>query len=164
MVEITVETPFPEYAVPRVWTWMERFRSRVADDFAPKTLEEFVDDWERRGSETWAVYRDGELGGLVTVEQVSPVVASSHCLFKKEFWGAETTIPALQQVYGKVFERGITKISSAVFHDNDTIKSLAYKIGAKREGMLRNQTLRGGKPVHMVVVGLLKEDFEKCLS
>ena len=46
MSVVRVESPFPAHAVPRIWTWIERFRNRVADDFAPQTLEEFAEDCE----------------------------------------------------------------------------------------------------------------------
>lgn len=157
---VEVRKPFPDYAIPRIWSWMEEFRSSVADDFAPTTLDAFMRDWDARTTEErWAVYRDGELGGLISIQPLNPVVVTSHILFKKDFWGQETTIPAIRKVYEEVFDRGVIKISSAVFNDNHAIKGLAKKIGAKREGILKNQTLRGGKPVHMAALGLLKEEF-----
>ena len=166
MSEIRVKSPFPSYAVPRIWQWIQSFRWRVADDFAPQTLEEFVSHWATRRyhERTWGVWRGDDLGGMIAVETVSPILVTSHCLFKRSFWGAETTIPALQQVYRQIFDEGTLKILSFAFADNKQLLGLARKIGAKKEGTLRRQTMREGKLVDMIAIGLLKEDFEKCLS
>jgi len=160
-VEVRVESPFPDYAVPRVWTWIQSFRHRVADDFAPRTLEEFVQYWERRkqADRTWGVWRGEDLGGLITIEELNPAVVSSHCLFKRSFWGGETTLEALRQVYSQIFDEGYQKIVSFAFRDNAQLLGLARKLGAEKEGVLRKQTVRDGKPVDMIAIGLLREDF-----
>ena len=65
---VQVISPFPIYAVPRVFVWMKEFRNRVCDDFAPDTLGDFVDQWQREdraGRRTWSVIRGGELGGVI---------------------------------------------------------------------------------------------------
>jgi RimJ/RimL family protein N-acetyltransferase len=166
-MELRVETPFPEYAVPRIWIWMQEFRGRVLDDFAPKDLPGFMAEWAQRqaaGQQTWVVYRDGEPGGLVTFEVASPVAGWTHCLFSRRFWGQDTTIPALQRVYRQIFETTQTrKLCALAFADNFQVIGLARRLGAKREGLLRQQTTRGGKAVDMVVLGLLREEFDaKC--
>jgi len=161
---VTVESPFPEYAVPRVWRWIQEFRNRVADDYAPRDVAGFMADWRARQAQerTWAVFRDYELGGLVSFQQLSPVLGTSHCLFKKTFWGWQTTVPALELIYREIFEHSTTqKITAAVFRDNASIVGLARRLGAKTEGVLRSHTLRGGRLVDMVVLGLLKDDFMK---
>jgi len=161
---IRVESPFPEYAVPRIWIWTEQFRRRVADDFGPKTLDEFVADWQAsrdRGRRTWAVYRDGELGGLVTFDPWSPMVGTTHCLFARRFWGHETTLPALRAAYQQIFDvTGVQKLLSFAFADNRQLGVIAHRLGARTEGVLRQQTMRGGKPVDMVLFGLLREEFD----
>lgn len=159
---MTVRSPFPDHAWPRVWTWIQSFRARVCDDFAPKTLDEFVEQSIERAKRerTWGVYRDDELGGLITFHQINPVTGVSHVLFKRSFWGEATTIPAITAVYRELFAAGVRKISSAVFADNHAILSLARKIGAREEGLLRQHTQRDGRMVDMVALGLLKEDFD----
>lgn len=160
---LRVESPFPEYALPRVWTWIQDFRWRVSDDFAPDSLEAFVAEWQARREKqrTWAVYRGPEIGGLVTFEPWSPVAGTSHCLFKRSFWGHRTTIPALQAVYAEIFAGGCEKILSLAFKDNANILGLARAIGGQKEGVLRKQTRRRGELVDMIAIGLLKEDFER---
>jgi RimJ/RimL family protein N-acetyltransferase len=163
-MELRVESPFPEHAVPRIWVWVQDFRSRVADDFAPKDLPGFMAEWAQRqaaGQQTWAVYRDGEIGGLVTFDPWSPVVGSTHCLFSRRFWGHETTVPALREAYRQIFEtNGTRKLLAFAFADNYQLLGVAKKLGARREGLLRHQTMRGGRPVDMIAIGLLREDFD----
>lgn len=166
-MSIRVEKPFPAAALPRVWQWMSDFRSRVADDYAPQTLDDFV-EWNlarARKEHQFAVYNGEELCGLVTVEPQSPVAAVTHALFRKDFWGRDTTAAALRLVYAEAFgPLGLRKLVGPVLRDNHSIIALAMMLGAKREGMLRQQTTRGGKPADMVLLGLLKEDFERCNS
>lgn len=155
-------SPFPVYELPRVWLWVQQFRSRVADDFSPKTLDEFVEVEMARMTRqmTWGVYRGGELGGLIAFEPSSPVAGTSHVTFRRSFWGHKTSVPAMREAHREIFGAGYRKIVSFVFADNDAIRSLAKAAGLKVEGVLRNQTLRNGEPVDMVAFGLTREEFE----
>ena len=161
-MNIRVETPFPLYALPRVWAWTQEFRWRVADDFGPQTLEAFVSDWEARvlKRQTWAVYRDDELGGLITCEPESPVVGVVHLLFAKRFWGHATTLPALRLVFTEIFKSGLQKTYSPAFAENSQVMALLRQIGAKKEGVLRKHTRRGGKAVDMMIISVLAEEFK----
>ncbi|MFH1110980.1 MAG: GNAT family protein [Planctomycetota bacterium] len=154
--------PFPMYELPRVWLWVQQFRRQISDDFSPKTLDEFVDvEMERMARQmTWGVYRDDELGGLIVFEPSSPVAGTSHVTFRRSFWKPRTSVPAMREAYAEIFAAGYRKILSFVFADNNAIRSLAREIGLREEGVLRGQTLRNGRPVDMVALGLLREEFE----
>lgn len=159
---VTIASPFPPADIPRVWQWLEPFRARVSDDFSPKTMDEFV-RWFMAQSDvmkTWGVYRSGELGGVISFQQVSPVVGTAHATFKKTFWGHGTTIPALQMAFAEMFEI-VPKVSSPVFQANKAMLGLLAKMGARREGLLEGHTLQGGKPVNLVMVGCFKDSFGK---
>ena len=160
--EITVVSPFPPHAIPRAWDWMQEFFSRVADDYSPRTKDEFVNRFLGRGDIlSWGVLRDGEIGGLVTFEPINPVSGTIHLLFRKEFWGKATTDAAMKLICADIFGRGYNKITSLVFADNNAIIAMAQRFGGKREGVLRQQTKRGGAFVDAVAIGVLREDFEK---
>lgn len=162
-----VETPFPEFAAPRVWAWMENFRNRVCDDYSPQTLSEFLALWSARASleQRWAVYRDGELGGLITLQPLGPSVLTSHVLFKRSFWGSDTTMQAMRQVYDVAFDLPhIRKIWSLVFADNAQIIGLAKRMGFEIEGRMRHHTMRHGQPADMIALGLLREDFYNAMG
>ncbi len=111
---------------------------------------------------TWGVYRAEELCGMVSFEPFNEVTGMSHALFRKDFWGKKTTHEALKLVYAEVFASGVNKIIGTPFRDNRAMISLAVAMGCKKEGVLREHTMRGGAFVDMVLLGLTKGDFEKC--
>lgn len=163
---IRLEEPFPEWAWPEVWLWTRDIRNRIMDDFGPQDVVAFV-EWAiqlQERARVWGVWRrtaEGEeLGGLVTFEPANPVMGVTHVVFRKSFWGRDTTVEALRQAYSLVFASGILKISSVVFQDNHTVRALARRGGAREEGIFLGHTLRGGKPTNMVALGIRKEDFQ----
>lgn len=139
---------------------MQPFLGRVSDDYSPKTVEDFIAFFERAADQqkTWAVYRNGELGGMISYQQVSPIVGTAHCVFKKTFWGHATTMEALRQAFLHMFEN-CTKISSPVMEGNKAMLSLLMKMGAKREGVLEAHTLRDGKPLNLVMTAFFRDSF-----
>jgi RimJ/RimL family protein N-acetyltransferase len=161
---IHVISPFPTHSLPRVWGWIETFRNRVVDDFSPQTLDAFVAKSmaDAESMTTWAVYRDGELGGMISFQRWTPVLGTCHCLFKREMWGRKTTLPALQQIASEIFATGIAKICLCVFSDNKAIIALVKELGAVTEGHYRNHTLRNGQLVDMTAIALFKEGFENA--
>jgi RimJ/RimL family protein N-acetyltransferase len=161
---VTIASPFPRYALPRLWRWADASWRQVADDFAPRTLDEFVSYWETKecaGMRSWEVIRDGEMGGVVTSLRLNPVLADAHCIFKKSFWGHETTAEALRLVFEQLFADGVLKIETKCFHDNHALLGLVGKLGFEREGTRKQSTLRGGKLVDRAAVGLTKENWER---
>lgn len=160
---IELESPFPLLHVPRIWTWVQKFRDKVADDFAPKTLDEFVDDWERKeqhGQRSWAVKRDGERGGVIQSEAISPGVRSIHALFKPEFWGDQTTLPAIALACKELFQGDTRKLVALMFVDNIAAIHMAMRLGGIREGTLIAETIRGGQPVNVAIIGIHREGFD----
>lgn len=106
------------------------------------------------------MWKDGELGGLIVCEPVNPVVGLVHLVFKRSFWGSQTTLTACRSALKVGFESGIAKLCGMVFVDNNAIRGMYHKLGFVEEGHLRSQTLRGGKPVDVVCCGLTKGDWE----
>jgi RimJ/RimL family protein N-acetyltransferase len=159
---VNVVEPYPVYALPRLWQWAEESRRQVADESSPKTLDDFVQFWERlaqSGQRSWGVWRDSELGGAIWSTRFSPVVADSHCIFKRAFWGSGTTAEALRLAYAEIFESGVQKINIVCFSDNHSLLGLVRKLGFEREGTLRKSALRDGELVDQAVIGLTKERF-----
>jgi RimJ/RimL family protein N-acetyltransferase len=156
-VNVEIRSPFPLEDAIRIWTWLQPFAGRVTDDFSPKTLPEFLTHFRSmsKRAKTWGVYREGELGGFISFEKVSPVVGTAHCTFRKNFWGTATTVPAIQLAVAEMFEH-CEKLSLPVMADNLAIISLLKKLGAVKEGILRAQTRRDGKPVDMTMMALFK--------
>jgi len=141
---------------------MQEFRWRVSDDYGPQNLDQCVDLWERilQTQQTWAVYRDKELGGVFNFQLISPVTGVIHCMFAKRLWGHAVTVPAVKMVTAEIFRSGVNKICGYPFADNVQLLHLMRQVGYVKEGVLRQQTLRQGKPTDMLAVGILKSDFE----
>jgi RimJ/RimL family protein N-acetyltransferase len=109
-----------------------------------------------------AVTRDGVLGGVIIIEEVSESVCSGHCLFKKPtFWGHDTTIPAITQAAEVAFTSlGFKKIAMNVFEHNTAMRAVLDKLGVKQEGLLRSHTTQHGKPINIAVYGWLADELE----
>jgi RimJ/RimL family protein N-acetyltransferase len=167
---VTVERPFPAWALPRLWEWMQSFRTRVADDFAPDDFDSFLGYWKAREavSRTWGVWRgedgDREIGGLVSITPVNPVSAETHVIFSKRFFGRDTTVPALRAVYGREFREHpeLATIAAHVFEDNRQLLAIAREVGAVQETRqpLRARTRRNGQLVGFHVISLYREVFQ----
>jgi RimJ/RimL family protein N-acetyltransferase len=140
---------------------MNQFRSRVADDFSPRTMEEYVEIQNRRMHPglNWGVYRDDDLGGAIWFEPSGPVAGIIHTVFRKDFWGHETTYPALQKAVADIFGAGMQKMLAMCFADNYSVRGMAKKFGMQQEAHFHGMTIRGGKPVDMVVFGMTREEF-----
>jgi RimJ/RimL family protein N-acetyltransferase len=160
-MSITIESPFPLADAPRIFGWLAPFMARVSDDYSPKTMDAFV-SWFLAQSEvmkTWGVYRSGELGGVISFQQISPVVGTAHATFKKSFWGHGTTIPAIELALVEMF-KNCRKLSIPVFEGNKAMISLLMKIGAKREGLLEGHTVQNGQPANLVLLALFPKPIE----
>jgi RimJ/RimL family protein N-acetyltransferase len=160
VAEIRVTSPFPQHSLPLVWQWAQSFRDRVADDFAPKTLDEWMlAEFHRPAAHrTWAVHRGDELGGFVVCEPWNPVCVSMHVVFKKSFWGRGTTERALRQIITQVFDKHRT-IIAVIFADNHGMRSLLRRLGGHELKGQLFATQRGGQIAGSIVAQLRQEDY-----
>jgi RimJ/RimL family protein N-acetyltransferase len=159
---IVVECPFPDVALPLLWNWIEAARNQVADDFGPRTSAEFIEQERARVGQvaTFAIYRDHELGGYCRVVPTSEITCDVHCIFSKSFYGYQTTLPALNELARQLFEAGIERITMSTFAHNAAIRALLKRGGAIEEGRLREGTRQDGRPVDVLIFGLLKREWE----
>lgn len=158
---IEVVCPFPDAALPLLWSWIEESRRQVVDDFGPQTWEEFLDAERSRSGDvaTFAIYRDGIIGGYVRAEKTGPITADAHCIFARDFYGYQTTIPALNEVAEWLFRAGIERITLSTLAHNAAIRALVKRLGAVEEGRLRKCTRQNGEPVDVLIFGLLREEW-----
>ena len=160
MIELV--SPFPPYAVPRVWSWVEPFRSRYFDDYQPATLDAFVRDWthqDRLGRRTWGVVANDELGGCVGAVEATPVRVAVDFTFKEGFWNHGIAPQAVKMVMARIFEGPAEKLTMVAFADNRALVGMLKQAGAQIEGTLRGNTLRDGKLIDVVVLGVRKAVF-----
>jgi hypothetical protein len=145
---------------PALYTWALPVWSRFGDDFTSRDLGCFVDAMAQRVGPLdrhWGVYRDGELGGWLAEAHVNPVVCQGHALFKRSFFGRETTSRAIQLGIEKSWQRGYRKVWMLVFSDNSAIiRTIREDLGGVYEGTLLAQTQRDGKPVNMDSFAILR--------
>lgn len=171
-MRVDVVSPFPPQSLPRVWYWLSGIRS---DDFAPQTLDQFVDAMldAIEHQMTWAIIGNGELGGMVTFQRLTQWVGTAHIMLKPELQGKGVAAPALRIAFGEMFETGIGKLIFYPLGSDDGIDgrsrglavgALLISLGAQREGTLRAQTLVKGKPTAINIYGLLREEFENALG
>lgn len=160
MEAVRLESPFPEYALPRVWTWCEQFRSRVADDFSPKTLDEFVAQAQATWTRSWGIRVGDELGGIITYRAWSPVCGELHIICRKDFWGRERTDAAVVMAMADVFGSGVIKVMGVAFSENKQVRGLLKRLGFSREGCLRRHTLHRGKPCDVTLFGMTDKEYE----
>ena len=107
---------------------------------------------------TRGVYRDGELGGLIMFDRLSPILCECHVYFKRSFWGWATTVPALRLAYAwATGPGGYKKGTSPVFESNRLMVRLLEHLGAVQEGFFRNHTTQRGKPVNVLYFSIFKE-------
>lgn len=163
-MQVELIHPFPFEALPRVWQWIESFREQVGDDFAPREEKQFIDTmwakWPRL--KTWGIVGDGELGGLILFEKLSPWLGTAHVVLKKVFQNRGVAHKACRWALGEMFrEEGIGKLQFDVLTRNAAVGSLLINLGATREGWLKNHTLRDGKPIDVYLYGLTKARFEE---
>lgn len=165
-MDIAVTSPFPFEALPRIWSWIAGFREKISDDFSPQSLEDFVSamaaKWDRQKS--WAVSADGELGGLITFERLTPWLGTAHLILKPDFQGRGIAVKACRLAVAEMFAEGIGKLAFYPLAGNLAIGSLLIHLGSTREGKLIGHTLSGGKPADMWVYGLSKENFERAAT
>ena len=161
-MNIVVTSPFPFEALPRIWRWCTGFWGKLSDDFSPRNQQEFVafamKKWEQQ--KTWAVYADGELGGLIVFERANAWLGTAHWIFKPEFQGKGMAVIASRIAIAEMFTE-VQKLAFYPLAGNFAIGSVLIKLGAKREGTLVEHTLCNGKPTDMWVYGLTKLQFEE---
>lgn len=163
---IETHSPFPPVSFYDLFDWSQAVWQAVASDDSPTERAEFIEAQEKaaqsEGVKTWGVYRDGELGGYVRFERfpAQPWTGAAHCIFKKDFFGRKTTLPALQMIAREIFGSGVQRIGLHCFVDNSSMRALIVKLGGRFEGELTKQVMRGGELVSMAVYGLTSEDLE----
>lgn len=159
--EVSLISPFPEWAWPSAWSWLEPVRGLVADDFFPKTIEQFVEYSIRSYRRAYGAVRAGQVGGAIAFEQASPAMAIAHVLFAPWFIrergaAARSLYLACERLFA---ETETVKVLGLIPEHNRLAIAMATRNGGKLEGVLRSHTLRDGKPVNAVAVGITREEW-----
>jgi RimJ/RimL family protein N-acetyltransferase len=158
---IEFREPFPEWGWAMAWEWASKRRHQLADDFFPRSQDEFVEGYSRAFSKarTLGLWKDGSLGGAIIFVPDSPVVATAHILLSRRLWG--TPAVELRGAAALMFESQpeLIRIQAFVPAWNRLAIAQAKRLGGSVEGILRAATMRDGNPADAVVVGITREDF-----
>jgi len=156
---MTLLSPFPASALPRAWEWLREFPANNFDDYGPRTLEEFLAVMEERASQefTWGVLYEGELCGIIAFLPLTERTGTFHGIcFTRSVHGKGIAKEAVGQVIEELFASGIQKIQAGIFADNIRVARFLTGLGAVEEGLLREQTMRGGIAVDMQLLAIFK--------
>jgi RimJ/RimL family protein N-acetyltransferase len=160
--DAVVIRPYPLHDVRDAWEWLQEFPQNNFDDFGPKSRTEFREELierSRRGEKIWIAYVNHEPAGIIGYAPMNTYCGSFHGIcFAKKWHGKGVAKAAVSKVIDEIFAGGQQKISASFFADNERVAYFLYQLGFKYEGTLLAQTLRGGKPVDMVMTALFKEE------
>ncbi len=84
---------------------------------------------------------------------------------EKEHWGKGYATDALMLMLKHVFyDKGLERVWAGVFEENIASLRMAEKCGYKVEGLMRKGAFVDGEFKNIVIVAVLREDFEKVLE
>ena len=162
---VEIKDPFPAWAWPMAWGWIEPYRAVALGDAGPQDQAAFV-EYQMSNAGRWktfGVWRDGELGGAVIFEPSGAGIWMIHIALKRTFWGGATSAAAA--AISRMFEEaGARKVVGAFVDANRMARGLARRLGAVAEGRLRAQAMAGGAAVDVVVYGLLKGEWHGAVG
>lgn len=160
---VSLVSPFPEYALPQAFEWLRVSLRFVADDFAMKDLRSFVDlaaGIDARGGKTWGIRVNESLLGWISFEPVNKVSGIVHGFMSRRGLGRKNTDEALKLALAEIFHEGYERVSFPVLARNHLVRGLLRRVGAKEEGLLRSFTSCGGELADLVIIGMVKADFD----
>jgi RimJ/RimL family protein N-acetyltransferase len=155
-------TPFPLSAAEDAWEWAKHAPTQSFDDYGPQSLEEFrMELAERNRTEhTWAVTAAGVPVGFVGFQWTSDRTGMMRgIVFAPWVHGRGVARNGVRAVLHELFSAGCEKVSATYFSENKQIDRFLKKLGAVEEGLLRQQTLQGGRPIDMRIVAIFRENF-----
>ena len=165
--------PTTDGDVPLLMRWLNddevRHWTHLSED--PRealTLEGHRERWERNRDDpshiSWCIETKegrpiGELG-LLRIETPHGRAELGISIGEKECWGRGYGTDAIQCVLRYAFgEMGLRRVSLITDEDNRRGIRCYEKCGFVREGLLRAHRLRDGRPLNMVLMAVLREEW-----
>lgn len=134
------------------------------------TLEAHRERFERIRADpahvSWCIEtKDGQpIGeiGLMDIHRLHSRAELGVTIGEKDFWSRGYGTDAVRRVLRYAFEEmGLRRVGLITDEDNLRAIRCYEKCGFVREGLLRAFRLRHGRPLNMVAMGALREEFEK---
>ncbi len=109
-----------------------------------------------------------EFIGCVFLNSIDWVNRSGHCptfIGAKEHWGKGYATDARVLILKHAFhDKGLERIWAQVHEDNSGSLRMLEKCGYKREGILRRVSYVNGRFENMIILSILREEFETLLE
>lgn len=104
--------------------------------------------------------------GLIGVKDVDHLHqrALFGIILKREFWGKEYAREAMDIFLYYLFNHiNVQRVYLEVLEDNDRAKNLYETFGFQCEGVLRKHCFQDGRFKNVVIMGLLREEFDSTI-
>ena len=168
-------SPFPLKEIDRVKGWIHCYHSFIVDDTTPAGDDKFVMDLLKTElsapfTDSWAVidkfnvtnsHHEVPLVGFIQSQFFSPYNGYLHIMSSRTCWGKGLMDEAFDKVIETLFDNPkVYRLSMVIFDKSRPAKSFAIRHGFKLDGKFDDFTVKDGKPIRVVHLGLLKRDWE----
>ncbi len=151
------------YGDPEVNHWLHQSEYRDVNE--ARVRAKFGPGTDRGSDVRWIIEAvDGKSIGVVRLEGVEGAHGRAELavsIGEKEYWSRGYGTEAIRLALGHGFATmGLRRVHLITDVDNERGIRCYEKCGFRREGVLRAHRLRYGEPLDMVVMGVLREDWE----
>ena len=159
---MTLESPVPQWMLPKVWTWMCQFSEFMVDDFTPKNYAEmeakhFSDLCNRRTKE-FAILDNGFPVGAVWCERIEDTdVFAGHLVFERDY---PEKIRATKKALAIMFDSGVQSIVWLSLSTNRPFLIFLRRLKAQIKDTLPKGTVLHGQSVPVVVAVSTRESIQ----
>lgn len=144
-----------------------RYSKFLNDDYAPEAnYSNLVNLIEKCGSLFFVILNseNDEFAGFVYLDNLIGNRQKIHSAeitvcFEKKYWGSFTKKAAIEFFNYCFNTLGLEKVKAQIYPFNHRVKMLLKFAGFKKDGILRNETFKNGKPADVEVYSLLKSDI-----
>lgn len=150
--------------IPQIMFLYRRWEKFLKDDFAMSEesfYEYFLNLIEDVSPYFWVILFNNDTAGFVYLENFTGDSKILHgaeitTCFDKKFWGSFTYYTALV-FFNYCFKNlGLKKIKALVYPENFRVVRLLKRCGFLKEGILKAETMRNGKPQDIEVYSLFR--------
>jgi hypothetical protein len=159
---VRIESPVPDWMVPKVWEWMNKFREFMVDDQCPKTLAAFTSKHSGdllTGSLEYAfIADDGTPLGAVWAEKIQGQYFG-HLVFEREILTPSQKFSYTQHALQLMFDSGVKKVIWLSLVSNRPFNIFLRKLRAEKKDLIPDGAVCEGKPVPVQV--FISESVER---
>lgn len=143
-----------------MWGWLMQDRAANFDDYGPVTCRDFLREMQKREQAeviSMAYIEDHNPVGIMTALPITSRLWTTHGIcFTKSVHGTGIPLEAMRQFLDLLWLKGAQKVCASYFADNERVDKFLRKLGAQREGVRLDHTLRNGKPTDMIDVAFFR--------